>query len=245
MHLNRSIMMLVVTLLSVTGCARTGVVPADRPVREDAIKKTRFGDPIFAHGSEYVMSPYFVQVQEYQLKSASLDEFDGQFGSVTLFYGSYFRSVNWNNLAFYHPETGDSHLLLDRRAIITRFWHPAKPSKDDQDQQPSVLILGIAEKDTSGDGLIDHRDASAGYIADLAGRSLTRITPDATDMAGFSFDEKGERLYVKIRRDTNGDSKFDHRDQTHYIVVDLASPGIGVPLISAELDHAARRIVTE
>lgn len=226
--------------MTVVGCqSRTGLVTADHPVPERAIRDAWFDAPIFVRDSPYVLSPYSVEVDYGQIRSARMSE-SAAAASITVWQAP---RIRWNNIAFTHVETGETHLLLDRRALITQFWYH-DPKAEYSAKLPAVLIMGIVERDTTRDGLIDSRDNATGYISNISGKQMWRITPENTDMLHFSFDPSGRWLIVCIRRDRNKDGKFNEDDGSEYLIVDPLQPDIGRPLVSEDLREDARRIIT-
>jgi hypothetical protein len=83
---------------------------------------------------------------------------------------------NRSNLLFMHPKTGESHLLLERRAWISMFNHPRPMNEyDGSGDLRTVCVYAIVFDDTDGDSLLTNEDKSSHWISDLNGRNLTMI----------------------------------------------------------------------
>lgn len=270
---------LVVLICVIPGCAMTPEgLPAASPGSQraavegkDAAEAARlakgvgsgvFGTPFVLHGTELVLVPYsVVRPQEKSKFFANLSD-ALSFSSGSWSGGSYAFSgtasglyqqtsgTHWNNLLVYDKRTGDTRLLLDRRAVIVQalFSNPADARGDDKSQQPPPppppqhALLAIAESDTNGDRYINGEDATVLYHVALPTLSLTPISPTGGQFDDITPDFGGRVLYVRSRVDTNGDRKFTSIDDAVIARVDLTSPGF-TPIIPDELRKRAFSVI--
>jgi len=103
-----------------------------------------------------------------------------------------------SNLLFTNSKTGQSHLLIDRRAYINSVFLPsgARPSEGTSNLR-SVCLFGITFDDTDGDSLLSSKDKSTWWLSDLDGRNLTMIAD--TSEAFVEISEVNNVIYVGKR----------------------------------------------
>jgi hypothetical protein len=219
--------------LLLSGCA--GVAHAE-PSKDPSYREGRLGAPILLDTSDYAMIPFVAKAGYWDLSSAK--PMPGN-NDLTTYYGTH---VNWNNLVLVHKETGANHLLLDRKAYITRFYTPnPDPREREQGPWPKFLLVGISDTDTNGDGWINDNDAVVAFVADMAGRGLTQVTPTNSQIENFTIDRGREALYLTVRIDSDGNRRFD--DDSVLLRVDLKKPGQGVRVISDETLRQALEVM--
>ena len=174
--------------------------------------------------------------------------------------------MTWNNVLLFNADTGESRLLLGRRAVITRFiypqaaprvWHEGRwveaggaESPYPPSQTPvwprDLLLLGVATRDTNRDGIIDADDAAAGYAASLEGgaQTLTRVTPEGLAWLEVLHPADEPRLYLVAADDADGDLSFGSEgDERYYFAVDKSPPFTSTPMTPGDLRQRAMEIV--
>ena len=219
-----------------------------------------FGEPFVLHGTELVLVPYSVVRPEEKSKffvnlsdalSFSSGSWSGGSFSFSAGGGGFYRQTSgthWNNLLAYDKRTGDTRLLLDRRAVIVQalFSNAAEEGRRDASKAPPPppqhALLAIAETDTNGDRYINGEDATVLFHVSLPELSLTPISPAGGQFDDITPDFGGRVLYVRSRTDTNGDRKFTSTDDAVIARVDLASPGF-TPIIPEHLRRRAFSVI--
>ena len=156
------------------------------------------------------------------------DAISGHVGSPTplappLSFGSCFDAglVHWNNVMVYRTENRDSVLLLNRKAVIKRFYVP----RPEPDHVPKYLAFGIAE--ANNDGVVDETGPVTLYVSDPQCRQLEAVTPPDTQVLGVTFASAGEQMYVQIATDPNGSHRFNAQSPVKFLRVDPLHPVIG------------------
>jgi hypothetical protein len=91
----------------------------------------------------------------------------------------------------------------------------------------------IRNSDTTGDQRITSDDSEVLFVSDLMGERLVRVSPEKTEILDFGWHPAGNLLWIRGRRDVNGDNLFDERDGSELLVTPFASPGIAQPVIDA------------
>lgn len=150
--------------------------------------------------------------------------------------------VLYTNIIFYNKFSGKSHLLLNKKSLITKFDFVELSEGNNEDI--SFLILSIVENDTNGDGYLSWSDAEIGYLSNMSGKKRQQITPQNTDLSKWYFDRKSKTLFLDIIKDTNKNNKFTTQDETIFLKVSVDRPGIGTEILSndVELQNNLKRI---
>lgn len=165
------------------------------------------------------------------------------------------------NLIVHYLHTRRSRPLLDRRALITRIDFaesreiPEIPERylnhlssdeiialakrlEGEEWPENLLLVGLVEKDTNGDGILSGEDVTVAYAADLQGNGLVQLTPAQTHWNDLIHLSDG-RAVLTATVDMNGDGKFRSRepapqgriDEHRYYLVDLTAPAEPTPLL--------------
>ena len=249
--------------------------PVEGVVKAEALKTPVYGEPITPAGSEVVLIPFSVDVDRSKVErrksvptrvpylqrtvaaspAASMafqDRSMMEAATVTGLVGD----VDWNNVILFDRAAGTSRLLLDRRAVLTKLYYPrpAPRAQSDEAQRyiaamppwpEKVMLLGIADADTNGDGFIDAADAAAAYSCDLAGRNQARLTPADEQFVALDLQPEGKWIYLTTRADADRDGTFDGpADEVRYYAVDASNPSTAAAMVPADARAAALRIVT-
>lgn len=219
-----------------------------QPGRTEAIdrvtEKAVYADPIITDHSEYVMIP--VEIRE-------ISKSDGAFGSIKAgYYGSSYSKIThiyhgfyfgrFNNVVFYNKNSGNSHLLLNKKALISSFYFPYE--KEDGKDKPitKFLLFGISDKDTNGDGLINEKDAIVGHMSDLSGRNLQQVTPENTQLIDLRVDKNIDAIFLRIKKDSNNDKRFSDEDDISVFRINLSNPSAGMEIISDQISKKVNSI---
>ena len=258
------------TFLSAAGCAtpRSGL-PAEpfgggADARTKASLRPTLGHPAVLDDNGLVVIPFALESPDAgrdklsfspNISSGSYFSVSSSSSGLGSFAGkpagdAFSLNVEWHNVFFVDESTGETRLLLDRRAVICDFIRPGYrvPPTDPADAaaQPTkadYFLVGLAEADTNGDRLINGADAVVLHHCDLAGRKLTPLTPAGAQFVGVSA-ARPDRLLLRVRRDGDGNRRFDERDATTLLRVDPRRPGVGAEIVSEGAILRAAEIVT-
>jgi hypothetical protein len=150
---------------------------------------------------------------------------------------AYRSGIRWHNLVFRHGESGQVHLLFDKRALITQFYRPKhKPMRN-------VLLYRTVTADTNDDGRLTPADAEQLYLSNLAGRKLKRLTPAGTELTDFRLADNGSVLYLRITRDANDDGRFNAQDPTQLLVYRHGRAGPAEPIVPPRVIDEAEKLL--
>lgn len=168
------------------------------------------------------------------------------------------------NMIFYNKTNGESNILLNRKALISKFEYLLSkkdienPSnQNEQTNQPKqnpskkvsskpqnqLLLFHIIDSDTNADGKLDDADAIVGYLSNLAGKSLQAITPPDSQLMSWVFDKKSGGIFVTIRKDSDGDRKFTEKDDIDFVRVNVSKPNVGKEIIDGKTRQQLQKVI--
>jgi len=193
-----------------------------------------YGDLIIKEESDYLMIPV----------SIFPDINQGEKSWVNKASSSYSRSYkdrkNVYNLIFYSKKDASKNVLLDRKSIIKSFDLIEKKTIGQPIKR--FWLYRIIEKDTNGDDKLNYQDATIGYLSDLSGKNLQKITPDNTQLNSWNIVQSTGAIFLEITKDTDNDKKFDTKS---YIRVNLDNPSIGEEIISNQLEDKIKSYIVK
>ncbi|WP_427160302.1 hypothetical protein ACQFX9_00965 [Aliinostoc sp. HNIBRCY26] len=183
-----------------------------------------YADLIIKEQSDYVMIP--VNVEESNRDQGSiLDSSRYYKENSSLLY----------NLIFYRKQDGETHLLLDKKAIINTYeWIETKSAGKPPTR---VWLYRIIDQDTNKDKKLDSQDAVIGYISDVSGKNLQQVTPQNTKVLNWVVLPSQNAVFIRIIKDSNGDNKFTSADKTNFVRVSLEQPKMGTEIISESIEQ--------
>ncbi|HIK08627.1 MAG TPA: hypothetical protein IGS40_28835 [Trichormus sp. M33_DOE_039] len=189
-----------------------------------------YGELIIKEQSDYLMIP--VNVKEiYKNEDSILDVSRSYNKNNNLLY----------NLIFYRKQDGETHLLLDKKAIINNFdLIETKPSGKPPTR---VWLYQITDQDTNKDKKLDSQDAVIGYISDLSGKNLQQVTPNNTKIISWVVLPSQNAVFIKVFKESNGDNKFTSADETNFVRVSLEQPNIGKEIIGDAIEQKIKSYI--
>ncbi|MEG3899637.1 MULTISPECIES: hypothetical protein [unclassified Microcoleus] len=245
-------------LIAITiSCSSTKTVNQAQKKAEKPQPQIAYGDLIVDPESEYIMIPVILSGVEKESRRDPISSklFSGKSsGSGTIGY----------NMIFYNKTNGKSNILLNRKALISKFEYllgkkkPDNPSNQNgQTNQPKqnsskkvsskpqnqLLLFHIIDSDTNADGKLDDADAIVGYLSKLGGKSLQAITPPDTQLMSWVFDEKSGAIFITIRKDSDGDRKFTEKDDIDFVRVSVTKPNVGKEIIDGKNREELQKIM--
>ena len=191
-----------------------------------------YGNLIINEKSDYLMIPVSIFPDMNQDEKSWINKASSS--------SSYRNQKNIYNLIFYSKKDASKNILLDRKAIIKSFDLIEKK----QTGQPikRFWLYRIVEKDTNGDKKLNYQDATIGYLSDLSGRNLQKITPDNTQLNSWNIVQSTGAIFLEITKDTDNDKKFDTKS---YIRVNLDNPSIGKEIISNQVENEIKSYIVK
>ncbi|MBD2446163.1 hypothetical protein H6G76_03120 [Nostoc sp. FACHB-152] len=147
------------------------------------------------------------------------------------------------NIVFYRKQDGETHLLLNKKAIIDSF--DFLESKIAGKPSIKFWLYKIIDQDTNQDKTLNTDDAIIGYISDLSGKNFQQITPNKSKVINWVVLPSQNAIFIKILKDSNNDNKFTSEDQTNFVRVSLEKPSVGSEIISENLEKEIKSYVQQ
>lgn len=193
-----------------------------------------YGDLIINEKSDYLMIPVsiFPDINQRENKGGGL--------LSSSYSRSYRDRNNVYNLIFYSKKDASTNTLLDKKAIIKSFDLIEKKTIGQSIKR--FWLYRIIEKDSNEDDKLNYQDATIGYLSDLSGRNLQKITPDNTQLNSWKIVQSTGAIFLEITKDTDNDKKFDTKS---YIRVNLDNPSIGKEIISNQLENEIKSYIVK
>ncbi|MFN6569199.1 hypothetical protein [Dendronalium sp. ChiSLP03b] len=188
-----------------------------------------YGELIIKEQSDYLMIP------------VNITEPDRDKGINLDYSRSYKRENPLYNIMFYHKQDGETHLLLNKKAIINSF--DLLESKAATKPQTRFWLYRILDQDTNADKKLNSEDAIVGYLSDLSGKNLQQITPNNSQVIKWVVIPSQNAIFLKIIKDSNNDKKFTEADKTNFIRVNLDRPGMGTEIISEQIEQEVKSYI--
>jgi hypothetical protein len=207
-----------------------------------------YGEYMDLDSTDYLLIPLGMKtaedVEDKGLRSKSADEYSSYTGSYRSYkYNFYSLDFgNCNNIIFYNKRTDETHLLLQKPAIVSQFYFPYY-NKEYTGDKYYFILLGIREDDSNADGYINSEDAERVYLADLSGKNMVQITPDNTQLVDWFIDPATNNILMKVRLDTNKDQKFNYYDEIEIMKTSISAPAQGKVIIGDEIKSKIRKIL--
>lgn len=207
-----------------------------------------YGDYINLDSTDYILIPLGAQTIE---ENSGVDKksndgflpYDESFKS----YKYNFSSLNfsdYNNIIFYNKRSDSTHLLLEKPAIISKFYFPYY-DENYVGEKFWFLIYGIHDHDSNADGYINSDDAEVVFMSDLSGENKTQITPENTQLIDWFVDNDSKTLLLKVRKDSNKDNLFNYYDEIEIFKTSIDNPGMGSQIINQDLRNNIHEILNK
>ena len=199
--------------------------------------KLEFDQPVLIDSSIYVMYPLILKHS---------DEPERSYGSSSS--GS--PTTYWN-IIFYNTGNGQCHLLNDSLKIVIYSYNPRNVSESASSSSSSysssgfddfpesgynqvnrLIYYSITTTDFNKDGKLNSLDPGYLFISDKAGRHFKQISPDNMNVESWKTIKGTNKILIMVTKDTNGDKKFDAKDETIPFVYDLAKNTISTEIFN-------------
>ncbi|HEY0029633.1 MAG TPA: hypothetical protein VGC65_02655 [Bacteroidia bacterium] len=228
------------------------LVANDSTSNNNDVKKQQmlvYGDYMDLDSTDYLLIPLGMKTIDEKenrgLRSKSSDEYEESTSGSYRSYKYNFYSLdfgNCNNIIFYNKKTEETHLLLQKPAIISQFYFPYY-DKEYVGEKYYFLLLGIRGEDTNLDGYINSEDAERICIADLSGQNLVQVTPNNTQLVDWFIDASTNTILMKVRFDSNKDQKYNYYDEIEILKTSINAPATGTIIINQDIKDNIKKIL--
>lgn len=210
-----------------------------------------YGDYMDLDSTDFLLIPLGMKTLEKEedkgLRSKSMDEYSETSTGGYRSYKYNFYSLdfgNCNNIIFYNKKNDETHLLLQKPAIISQFYFPYY-DKEYTGSKYYFILVGIHENDSNTDGYINSDDAEVVYLTDLSGKNMFKITPDNTQLVDWFIDPPTKNILMKVRFDSNKDQKFDFYDEIEIMKTSIDSPVEAKVIIGKDIKANIKKILNK
>lgn len=239
-------------LLPVAGLAACtgdgGRTPATTPDAQSQAAKTEqlklhFTGPELLDSSAYVIYPLLLTASESENDSG---------------YESRNREATYWNIAFHNLQTGESHLLTNRKIVIERYSaaettsegssslsdNYGKLAKGGPGAMARLLYYAVKVADYNHDGSLNEKDPTYLFTSDKEGRNFKQISPDGYTVDSWQLVKSADKVLLQARRDTDGSQSIDQYDMTTPLVYSPRAGGVATAVFddafSSEVKKALR-----
>lgn len=197
--------------------------------------KLDFNEPVIIDSSVFVMYPLALEY------SAEAGVSDGSSYSY-----SYSPTTYWNIL-FYNTMTGSYHLLNDTLKMAIYSYNiqntegSASSSLDfdkfinsGYTQVNRLLYFSITITDFNQDGKLNSEDPSYLFVTDKAGKHFKQISPQNLNVTSWETIEATNKILMMVKKDSNGNKRFDDKDESFPLVYDLTKNTTSVEIFPSD-----------
>lgn len=179
-----------------------------------------FSSPIITDSASTLMIPV-----KYNAEAASSSKFS--------LHRNYYA-----NILFYNFITDTYKSLFAENTFIRDFaenkyaYNRMSATQKNATMSSQWVFYFVKPADFNQSGEIDEEDATVLYVSDKYGNGLKALTSVNENAVSLEmFDQQGFAL-IKMRRDSNLDSKFDEKDiEWYYIRLILSNLELGKPIV--------------
>ena len=208
---------IILTLLILTGCNDTKHdVNLQQNIKNDTTAKAiqiLFAEPQIVDSSHIIIYPLLFEKISYESYGSS---------------GGGEKTSYWN-LIFYNTETAQHHLLTsDKKILIYSINLSSSSSSSSSDIWKnginifkSNIIYTAVSNDYNSNNQLDQDDPNYLYVSDKEGNNFRQISPEDYNITSWDVVKGTSKIIMQGQKDVNGDKKFDAKDATIPLVVDL------------------------
>ena len=102
--------------------------------------------------------------------------------------------------------------------------------------QQQLILLKI-KRDSHKDEkfIFEKHDEILGYFYDLKTQKLQAISPENSQLLEWKLDKANDLIFLKIRKESNGDGKFSEQDEVNLLKLQISNPIPHKEMINEEL----------
>lgn len=208
-----------------------------------------YGDYMNLDSTDFLLIPLGMKSEDrgnrvLKIKGSEEDASEDNGSSYQLYkYNFYSLDFgNCNNIIFYNKKTDETHLLLQKPAVISKFYFPYY-NKEYIGEKYWFILFSAHEADTNEDGYINIEDAEKVYICNLSGTYMLQINPANTKLVDWYVDAPTNNLLIKVIVDSNEDTKYNYEDETEILKTEICAPAECTPIISKEIKDSIKKIL--
>lgn len=214
----------------------------DEESEETEEKKLVYGNPYLLQGTPYVLIPLSMSYKEENI----FNKFKREYFSPEQYYSKYserydrFDYSELHNIIFYNSSDSSSYSLLNRKALINKFYIPS--SREADTSRGKFIIFSLIEEDYNNDEEIDEDDGETVYKCSIFGTDIRQISPDRIQLIDWEANDANDMILLYVRDDVNRDKKFDTRDETKILGTSITNSNIGKEILNDSLRNSMKTL---
>jgi hypothetical protein len=129
---------------------------------------------------------------------------------------------NYWNIVFYNGNKNEYHLLTDKKILIKII--DAKINKADANyfnQLKQYIFYTAITTDYNNDRVFNDDDPKYLFVSDKQGNNFKQISPLNCDFIGWEYFPSIHKLFLKVKKDSDKNYKFDEQDEATTFKIDL------------------------
>ncbi len=145
---------------------------------------------------------------------------------------------NFWNLLFYDTNTGQSHLLSERKMLLrSNDYSYGNLDNDYIINKSRHLFYKIRVDDFNKDGKLSSTDPLYLFVSDKKGNGFRKISPDGYNLVSWGYIKSTNKVIMILAKDSDGNLKFEESDEVKSFEVDLNTQGSASEIISGKLKN--------
>jgi hypothetical protein len=218
------------------------VLEKDEEKDESSETKIVYGNPYFLNGTPFAMVPLLITPDNDNI----LESFKREYLSPDKIYTSYsdrynmFSYGDMYNVVFYNISDSSNYSLLNRKALINKFYMPSYREGDTSSTR--FIIFTLIEEDYNNDDEIDDEDGETVYKCSIFGTDIRQISPDRIRLIDWEADESNDKILLYLTDDVNKDKKFDKHDETKILGTSISNSDIGKEILSDSVRNSMKTL---
>ena len=133
---------------------------------------------------------------------------------------------NMTNVADFNATTSKTTDFFKKNVLINTVYFPAsiQDTLNNKVVKRDYYLVSAYDEDTNKDSIINHKDLRRFYHFDLNARKKTTLIPKNYSVLSSQYDYRNDFMYVKAKKDTNGNGNRDVTEPIHIFWLDMKTP---------------------
>lgn len=130
-------------------------------------------------------------------------------------------ATDYWNIIFYNKNTGDHHLLDDKKKMLIHSYNNRNSDYNVPQQYYKKIFYTITAFDYNGDNIFSREDPVYLFVSDTDGKNFRQLTPDNYNLYSWQMIKNTNTLIMVLTKDSNSNKKFDGDDEKVAMSIDL------------------------
>ncbi len=135
------------------------------------------------------------------------------------------------NLIFYDINEGKTKLLTEKKFRISDF---TTNFKNVGPILKKSVLYKAGDTDYNQDKKLTYLDPEQLFISDIDGNKFSRLSPANESLTEYEIVPNTDKIIFRTLRDSNGDKKFDEKDEKIWYLIDLSTESKAIEILGPE-----------